>query len=245
MNTVAVIQARLGSTRLPGKVLQQIGAQTMLEHVVHRVSLANCVDQIVIATTDQPGDKPLIQFCEKQNWHWHAGSESDVLSRFVGAANAHHASRIIRITSDCPLIEPTLIDQVADLVPHAGGAEYGCNFYPIRRYPRGLDCEVFTQQTLNRLDETATDSAAREHVTLGAYRNQGMFSIASVQAKSDWSDLRWTVDTAEDLELVREIYHHFQEKLGQTDFDWKEVIEAYQQNPNWRSINHQVVQKAA
>ena len=80
---------------------------------------------------------------------------------------------------------------------------------------------------------------------MGAYRNQGMFSIASVQAKSDWSDLRWTVDTAEDLELVREIYDHFQEKLGQTDFDWKEVIEAYQQNPNWRSINHQVVQKAA
>ncbi len=241
MKTIAIIQARLGSTRLPGKVLRHVGGRTMIERVVERVQRCTRIDQVVIATSTKTADQPLVEFCQRQGWDVYAGSEHDVLTRYVDAADEFSADRIVRITSDCPLIEPTLIDQTVELLSNAPGTDYACNFHPQRRFPRGLDCEVLTRDTLERLNDLALDNHYREHVTLYVYRNASQFTIASINCENDWSHLRWTVDTQEDLQLVNAIYEHF----GAGDFDWKHIIAAYSDHPNWLDMNRHCIQKVA
>lgn len=241
MKTIAIIQARLGSTRLPRKVLCDVAGQSMLEHVVERVSRCRSIDEIVVATSHRPEDRELVQFCQKRKWAWYAGSEQDVLSRFVETARTYAADRIVRITSDCPLIDPSIIDSVVyrmDLNPQT---EYACNFHPARRFPRGLDCEGMTRDLLNRLDQLASEPRHREHVTLYAYEHPEAFTIESISHETDWSHLRWTVDTPEDLVLIQQIYQYF----GPAMFDWHDVISAYRQNPSWIHINENTVQKVA
>lgn len=241
MKTIAIIQARLGSTRLPRKVLSDIDGQTMIEHVVQRVSRCRNIDEVVVATTRAPGDQELVQYCRRHNWSWFAGSEKDVLKRYVDTAKAYSADLIVRITSDCPLIDPDLIDQTIDIVNLNSKIDYACNFHPTRRLPRGLDCEVLTRETLDRLDQLAVEAKYREHVTLYAYRHSDQFSIGSVTCDDDWSHLRWTVDDAQDLQLVRAIYRYFRAAM----FDWQDVIAAYDANPDWIHINKNSIQKAA
>jgi spore coat polysaccharide biosynthesis protein SpsF len=171
----------------------------------------------------------------------HAGSEHDVLKRYVDAADEFSADRIVRITSDCPLIEPELVDKTVELLSTVIGIDYACNFHPHRRYPRGLDCEVLTRETLARLDALALEAHFREHVTLYAYRNASLFTIASINSENDWSHLRWTVDTEEDLQLVNAIYDHF----DNSDFNWKQIISAYSTHSNWLEINRHCIQKVA
>jgi spore coat polysaccharide biosynthesis protein SpsF len=241
MKTVAIIQARLGSSRLPGKVLRHIGERTMIERVVERLQRCQTIDQVVIATTTEPADQRLVEFCQQRHWTVYTGSEHDVLTRYVEAANAFRADRIVRITSDCPLIEPTLVDRTVKLLSNAPGIDYACNFHPHRRFPRGLDCEVLTRDALERLDTLATEIRHREHATLYVYQNPSQFTIASINCENDWSRLRWTVDTEEDLQLANAIYEHF----GGSDFDWKQVIAAYSNHPNWLEINRHCIQKVA
>ena len=147
----------------------------MIEQVVQRVRRCQRVDEVVVATTTEPQDAELIQFCQQRDWAWFAGSEHDVLQRFVDAADAYSADRIVRITSDCPLIDPELIDRVIDTLAVTPNCDYACNFHPNRWFPRGLDCEVLTRETLNRLDDLAIEPNFREHVTLFAYRNMDLF----------------------------------------------------------------------
>ena len=245
--TVAIIQARLGSSRLPGKILLDIAGQSMLERVVARVGQAKLADQVVIATTTESTDDPLIEYCEARNWSYYRGSEHDVLDRYLETARRFSATRVVRITSDCPLIDPEVIDQLVQLSTASTAQaefEYCCNFYPERHFPRGLDCECISTQALERIARLATSPEHREHVTLYAYRNPERFSIGSLKSSSDFSGFRWTVDTPEDLELIRTIYHHF-ESLGVYQFDWKQTIAACQANPHWQEINQLVVQKVA
>lgn len=213
----------------------------MIQRVVDRVSQCQRVDGIVIATTDQPQDQELIQYCQQQDWNWFAGSEHDVLRRYVDAAETCSADRIVRITSDCPLIDPALIDQVIKRLDGAPQPDYACNFHPRRHFPRGLDCEVMTQDTLRRLDRVAIVPNYREHVTLYVYRHVDQFSIGSVRSAHDWSYLRWTVDTEQDLHLAQEIYRYF----GTTKFNWRDVVQAYAENPGWIEINRNSIQKVA
>ena len=241
MKTVAIIQARLGSTRLPGKVLRPLGGKTMIECVMQRLADCKKIDQLVIATTTQPADRKLIEFCRDRNWNFHAGSEHDVLSRYVETAEKYSADQIVRITSDCPLIGPGLVDQTVDRMDTVRGIDYACNFHPRRRFPRGLDCEAMTRETLTRIDRLATTAQYREHVTLYAYRHPEKFTIASINQTDDWSHLRWTVDTEDDLTLASEIYRHF----GNKPFDWKQIIEAYDTHPTWIEINRHCLQKTA
>ncbi len=241
MKTIAIIQARLGSTRLPRKVLRDIAGQTMIQRVINRVRQCQRVDGIVIATTLLQQDRELVQYCQHQNWDWFAGSEQDVLQRYLKAAELHGADRIVRITSDCPLIDPALIDQVIECLDANPQADYACNFYPSRHFPRGLDCEAMTLETLRRLDQLATEPPHREHVTLYAYRNPDQFSIASVLSASDWSHFRWTVDTEQDWQLVQAIYRYF----GTTKFGWQDLVQAYRANPDWIEINKNSIQKVA
>ena len=241
MKTVAIIQARLGSTRLPGKVLRPLGGKTMLECVMQRLGDCKTIDQLVIATTTELADRELIEFCQQRQWNVHAGSENDVLSRYVEAAEKYEADQIVRITSDCPLIDPRIVDQTVDLMNSAPDIDYATNFHPCRTYPRGLDCEAMTRRTLSRMDRLAQSERYREHVTLYAYQNPKKFNIASLTGTEDWSHLRWTVDTEEDLQLASEIYRHF----GDSPFDWKQIIEAYETHPAWIEINRHCLQKIA
>ncbi len=245
--TVAIIQARLGSTRLPGKILLDIAGQSMLERVVSRVKQAKQVDEVVIATTTNDSDQTLIDYCQQKNWNCFRGSENDVLSRYLDAARQFSATRVVRVTSDCPLIASDVIDELVQLSAINGNdskLDYCCNFYPIRRYPRGLDCETISMDALERISRLAYIPEHREHVTLYAYRHPTEFSIGSLTCSSDYSALRWTVDTPEDLAMVRKIYDHF-ESTGNHDFDWQEAAAACMANPEWQKINHMVIQKAA
>lgn len=241
MKTVAVVQARIQSTRLPAKVLSEIHGKTMLQRVVERTAKASQIDEIVVATSNTAADAVLIEYCHHMGWHVVAGSEDDVLSRYQTAAEETSADRIVRITSDCPLIDCHVIDSVIE-VSQQLDVDYACNFFPLRYFPRGLDCEVLKRETLERVNREAVEPRHREHVTLLIYdRPREKFSVGSVVAPTDHSDLRWTVDTPQDLRLVQEIYGWF----GEADFDWTEVVNAYRQNPSWLSINHGTMQKVA
>ena len=238
VKVVAIIQARMGSTRLPGKVLLDLAGKPMLERVVNRVGRARRIDELVVATTTQPGDDRLAEFCGARAWPFFRGSESDVLDRYYHAARKFGAQTVVRITSDCPLIEPEMIDRVvAEL--EDGASDYACNILPRRTFPRGLDVEAFTFEALERSWREDTNPAWREHVTTYIQRHPELFRIRGVLNEVDYSSHRWTVDTPEDLELVRKIYHHF----GHDDFSWHDVLKLLESHPAWSKINRHIEQK--
>jgi len=239
MKNVAIIQARMGSSRLPGKVLRDVNGMTMLDRVVQRVTRCQYVHQVVVATSDLQIDRAIVDHCRDFGYTVFAGDHLDVLSRFVNAATEFEADRVIRITADCPLIDSTVVDQVVIKMENDPFLDYSCNFFPNRRYPRGLDAEAFTIQTLMLADKLARATSEREHVTLQIYQNPSLYRIGSVEPRLDHSHLRWTVDTAADLELVNSIYRHF----GHQRFHWRQIVDAYQTNPHWLTINQQITQK--
>jgi len=239
MKNVAIIQARMGSSRLPGKVLRDVNGMTMLDRVVRRVRRSQYIDQVVVATSDLLQDRAIVNHCRDFGYSVFAGHHLDVLSRFLDAANQFEADRIIRITSDCPLIDSGLIDQVVIKLENDPFLDYACNFFPKRMYPRGLDAEAFTIQTLRLADKLSRDMSQREHVTLQIYQNASLYRIGSVQPRRDYSHLRWTVDTGEDLQLVNLIYKHFDHQR----FRWRQILDAYQTNPHWLTINQHSIQK--
>lgn len=242
MKTIVIIQARMGSSRLPGKVLADIQGQPMLARVVNRVRQAKRVDEVVIATSVESGDDPLEEFCDRRGWPCYRGSHLDVLDRYYHAAAAFHADVVVRITSDCPLIDASMIDLVAGRVIDSRGAiDYCANVLAPRTFPRGLDTEAFTREALVRNWTEAGEPSCREHVTPYFYRNPELFRIAHVINPTDESAHRWTVDTPEDLQLVRQIFEHFAGR----EFGWQEVLSAFLGNPSWMLINAHVQQKAA
>ncbi|MBN2292787.1 MAG: glycosyltransferase family protein [Pirellulales bacterium] len=235
---VAIIQARMGSTRLPGKVLMDLHGRTMLERVVGRTRRASLIDEVVVATTSHESDEPIIDECRRLDVPYFLGSEDDVLDRYNRAADAHHADVIVRITSDCPLIDPTETDRVvrAFLDSHA---DYASNF--IRRtYPRGLDTEAMSAATLAHAWLEAGEPYERIHVTPYIYGHPEMFQLLSVTGREDHSNYRWTVDTPEDLQFVREIYR----LLGTRETaGWREVLSLLRANPKLAEINQSVRHK--
>jgi spore coat polysaccharide biosynthesis protein SpsF len=238
MRTVCIIQARMGSTRLPGKVLRPLLGRPMLWWVVHRARQARLLDEVVVATTLDARDDQLDDLCCREGWGCFRGSEEDVLDRYYQAAKHVEADVVVRITSDCPLIDPRVIDHVTAAYfagfPHP---DYVSIFEP-RTYPRGLDTEVFSMKALETAWREDT-SAWREHVTPYIYRNPDRFRLLSVCNPVDYAHHRWTVDTPEDLELVTRIYEHF----GHGDFRWGDVIGLLERNPEWAEINRHVEQK--
>lgn len=231
----------MGSTRLPGKVRLDLAGEPMLARVVHRVQRARLLDEVVVATTTQSDDDAIAQLCAVRGWPCARGSLDDVLDRYFQAALARRAEVVVRITSDCPLIEPELIDQVVGAVladpPHV---DYASNVQPPRTFPRGLDTEVMRFDALERAWREDTNPTWREHVTPYLYRHPERFRIQGVFNAVDLSHLRWTVDTAEDLELVRRIYGFF----GDDTFSWYDVLRLLEWRPEWLEINRSVEQKA-
>jgi spore coat polysaccharide biosynthesis protein SpsF len=242
MKVIAIIQARMGSTRLPGKVLLDLVGEPMLARVVYRTRRAQTLDEVVVATTLQPADEAIMRLCAERGWPCFRGSEEDVLDRYYRAAVAHQADTIVRITSDCPLIEPEAVDRVVrEFLERQPGLDYACNVLPRRTFPRGLDTEVMRFDVLERAWREDTNPAWREHVTLYIQRNPDLFCIHGVINEVDYSHMRWTVDTPEDLAFVRRIYDHF----GHDFFSWREVLAVLEQRPEWLEINRYVQQKVA
>ena len=242
MKVVAIVQARLGSTRLPGKVLRDLAGKPMLARVLERVRRAESVDETLVATSDLPGDDPLAEWLTVGGHAFFRGSERDVLARFAGAAVQSGADAIVRITADCPLIDPGVIDEVVAAF-RAGQPDlaYASNVLPRRTFPRGLDTEVFAREALELCEREATDASSREHVTPFIYRHPERFRLHGIEADADYSEHRWTVDTPEDFELIENIYR----ALGDSEFSWKDVLHLVAKNPGWSEINRHIAQKTA
>ena len=204
MRRVVVVQARMTSTRLPGKVLMDLAGAPLLERELERLRRCRLADEIVLAMTTNADDDPLVALADRLGLRWYRGSEHDVLSRYVGAAREARADVVVRVTSDCPLIDPDEVDAVIEALDPA--TDYAANVLE-RRLPRGLDTEALWRDTLERIARMATSTPAREHVTWFCHTERPeLFVIRSVPRPYDAADLRWTVDTPEDLELVRRLY---------------------------------------
>jgi len=239
MNIVAIIQARMGSSRLPGKVLKDIGGRTMLARVVRRARRSSLIDESVVATTIEPSDAPIVKECENLRVGIFQGSEMDVLDRYYHGAKAYDADAIVRITSDCPLIEPEVIDRVIQAFLDEA-PDYASNSIE-RSYPRGLDVEVLTFDALAEAWKMAKAPYERVHVTPFIYQNPSRFRLLSVKGEIDCSHFRWTVDTQEDLDFVRAIYS----RLGNIDtFNWKDVLAILEKEPALAEINCHIRQKS-
>ncbi len=234
---VAIIQARMGSSRLPGKVLALIQGHPMLWHVVRRTLSAKTLDEVIVATTTQSGDVAIVALCRELGVGCFQGSEPDVLDRYYQAALRAKADAVVRITSDCPLIDPEIVDKVVKAFL-SEKPDYASNSL-VRTYPRGLDTEVMTFGALERAWSNARQKYERSHVTPYIYENPGKFDLLSVTGEQDQSAYRWTVDTPEDLEFVRAVYDRLEGKrclLG-------DVLRLMEREPELAEINRAVSQK--
>lgn len=242
MRTVAIIQAHMGSTRLPGKVMLDLGGQPVLRRVVDRASRILGVDEVVVACATLPADDVLEEAGRGWGVPVFRGSDDDVLHRFVGAARAHEADVCMRITSDCPLLDPGVSGEILRRFHEAGGAvEYASNKIP-QSFPRGLDTEVFTREALERAACEAAEPYQRAHVTIYMYEHPERFRLLSVTSDVDRSDWRWTLDTPEDLRFLREVFL----RLGSNpSFTYRDVVALLEREPNLREINSHVRQKDA
>ncbi len=230
----------MGSTRLPGKVMLDLAGEPMLVRSVNRVSRSHTVNKVVIATTSLSADDAIMRLCSQHGWPCFRGSENDVLDRYYKAAVAYGSEIIVRITSDCPLIEPAIIDQVVQaFLERQAEIDYVSNVWPERTFPRGLDTEVIRFEALERAWREDKNPAWREHVTPYIQYNPALFHFRGVVNNTDYSHMRWTVDTLEDLEFVRRIYAHF----GNDRFPWRDVLSVLEKHPEWLDINQQVQQK--
>jgi glutamate-1-semialdehyde 2,1-aminomutase len=231
IKTLALIQARMGSSRFPGKVLKPLGNKSLIQFLIERLAQSRTIDKIMLVTSDSQRDDILASHVESLGYEVFRGSESDVLDRYYQAAASCPSEIVIRITADCPLIDPDLIDQVVTKLQKEQ-ADYATNTLP-PTYPDGLDVEAFTFQALKQTWVSATTNAEREHVT-PYMRNSGHFRIASIQNDSDQSEHRWTVDQMEDYEVIRNVLS----ALGhRADFSWHEVLELQQRHPSLFSAN--------
>lgn len=212
MSTLAIIQARMGSTRLPGKVLRPILGRPMLWHIVARVRQAGDIGQVIVATSDMLRDEPIRLFCSENNIACFAGSETDVLDRFYHAAVKYDGDPLIRITADCPFVDPEIIMSLLalyrsasyDYVSVATGA--GAIFLDNGRFPDGLDAECFSFTALKRAWLEAHQPTDREHVTPYIWRNKPLFRSVHLTSPIDYSSLRWTVDHEADFQMVAQVY---------------------------------------
>jgi len=273
LKVIAIVQARMSSTRLPGKVLLDIGGKPMLARVIDRSRRAKWVDEVIVATTSEEEDTPIAAFCQGYDVPYYRGSQFDVLDRYYRAAKQFQADVIVRITADCPLIDPQLMDEVIEdlffwkgdpskpLLQGEGMQEnpfwdFAANRLPPpwkRTYPIGLDTEVCTFTALERAWQEAQQPYHREHVMPYLYEPDhsvhcstlhvsqsmpdfppGYFKVLVVDHDPDYGNYRWTVDTMDDLLLLREIYARF----GNHDqMSWGEVLKLFQEDPQLNRIN--------
>lgn len=235
MKIVAMVQARMGSTRLPNKVMIPIGGVPMIELLLSRLARAKEIDQIVVATSMDERNLPLVRHVSQLGYACEQGSENDVLGRFVQAAKKHQADVVVRITGDCPLVDPGLVDEVIRRFK-TSGADYFSNISP-PTFPDGLDIEVCTFSALERAEKESRSPFDHEHVT-PYVRESGKFTTAAMQHDQDLSGLRWTVDESADFDVIEAVFTHFH---PHTDFSWTEVLSLQLQHPDMFTNNQHLI----
>ena len=241
MKTVIIVQARMTSTRLHGKVLRKVLDRPLLDYLIERLKRVRSADDVVIATTINNTDLPIVELCEKLNCRYYRGSEDDVLGRYYYAATEFGADAVVRVTSDCPLIDPNVIDDAIQYYQeNSAKYDYVSNILK-RSYPRGMDCEVFSYDVLERAFHEATASYEREHVTPFINRHPDRHRLGCVMLDEDQSHHRWTVDTPEDFELIGRMIETLYPKIP--EFTLKDCLELIKRNPEWERINAHIEQK--
>ncbi len=241
MKTVIIVQARMTSTRLPGKVLKRIMDKPLLEYQIERLQRASLADETVIATTINDSDIPIVELCRHLAIPCFRGSENDVLARYHDTALKHDADIIVRVTSDCPLIDPIVIDRVIGFFKDNYGVYDYVSNVQTRTYPRGLDCEVLTSSVLEEICLEALEPPDREHVTPYIYGHPERFIIGSVTYFEDQSHHRWTVDTPEDFILIKNILENIYPI--KPDFTFEDCLQLIEEHPEWLKINTNIKQK--
>lgn len=226
-STVAIVQARTASTRLPGKVLAPVMGQPMILRQLERLSRSARISQIVVATSDEPQDDELAEIVTAAGYPCVRGEHDDVLARFRKVLDIYPARTVVRITADCPLISPSVVDTVvSEFMKH--GVDYASNtLEPM--FPDGLDVEVFRAQCLTDIAALNLDTDEKEHVTLGIYRRPERFRVLNVPADEDYSQLRWTVDVPEDLTFVSWVFEQL--LVDNPDFDYLDVLHLLERHP--------------
>ncbi|MGA9533696.1 MAG: glycosyltransferase family protein [Anaerolineales bacterium] len=238
-NVVAIIQARMGSSRLPGKVLADLVGQPMLSHVLRRAARIPDVDRCLVATTTSENDQPIVDLCAELGVKCFRGHPTDVLDRYYRAAVEAEADVIVRITGDCPLLDPDVSQRtLSAFLESDPPVDFAANRLPDHRtFPIGLDTEVCSFDALQTAHAQASAPHQREHVMPFLYENPDRFRIQLVDAERDLSHLRWTVDTAEDLEFVRAVYRALAPDI---DFGMAKVLALLDRRPDLLNINAQV-----
>ena len=237
MNKVTImLQARIDSKRLPGKVIASIVGKPMIWHIINRLKHVKLADQIILLTTKKPSDKILSKIAEKNNISYFRGPINDVLKRYYLCAQKFSANPIIRITGDCPLVDPWLIDEMIEFF-QSHQYDYVSNTLK-PTYPDGLDVEIFSFKTLQQLEKLTTKKFDREHVTSFIMKNKTRFKTFNFENKKDLSDLRLTVDEKNDLTLVRKIYTLMKPN---TLFSLKTVLTLLKKNPTLLDINRNIM----
>ncbi|MEP7152365.1 MAG: glycosyltransferase family protein [Nitrospira sp.] len=242
MNIVCTIQARMRSTRLPGKVMLPIMGRPMLELMIERLKRVNQIDAIVVATTSDASCDVIQSLATRLNVGCFRGSEEDVLDRVLGAARAAQADIIVETTGDCPVVDPDVIDQVISAFL-SSSVDY-CSNVLERTYPRGLDVQVFPLNVLEQVAKLTQDPVDHEHVSLYIYRHPERFRLRNVSSglSPDAGELRLTVDTPEDFELVTKIYETLYSL--KPDFGLADILDLCARNPELPLMNQHVKQKA-
>jgi spore coat polysaccharide biosynthesis protein SpsF len=240
MKIVATIEARMTSSRLPGKVLMPVLGQTMLEHLVTRLAAVPSLDAIVLATTVNAADDPLAEFAAAQGIACFRGSEDDVMQRVIDAASSVSADIVVEITGDCPVIDPQIIEQAIRMFG-AHDADYVGNAQ-VRSYPDGMDVQVFRLETLKKSAALTSDPLDREHVTLHIRNHPELFSHVHLVAPPElhWPTLGLTLDEPADYELLKRVIEHFE---GQALFSCLDAVRLLRDKPEWLAINEAVQRK--
>lgn len=229
--TSVIIQARMGSSRLPGKIMKKILGKPMIDYVLERISKSSLISEVIIATSDKEENNYFIKYLESKGVKYYIGDEEDVLSRYYYAAKKFNVENIVRITADCPLIDPLIVDNTIRKY-FEDSVEYASNIFP-RSFPKGLDTEVFSFKALEKANYEATSKYDREHVT-SYIRESEKFKLSNYLNDKDYSEIRLTVDWIEDFILIDKIFNSFTPNMF---FNWTDVISVLDNNPDLVDIN--------
>jgi spore coat polysaccharide biosynthesis protein SpsF (cytidylyltransferase family) len=232
LKTIAIIQARMSSTRLPGKIMMELCGMPMINVLLQRISLAKEIDSIVVATTDSSTDDVLVDWLKKNNVLYFRGSENDVLERYWKCAKSFNAKTIVRITSDDPFKDPSIIDK-AVLTFNTSDVDYVSNTIS-PTYPEGLDVEVFSFSALTKAFQQASFTSDREHVTPYIWRNPQIFKTINFKMNPNLRGWRWTIDKVEDLEFARAVFLALENNIF---INYLEIIKMLKKNPKLLKIN--------
>lgn len=240
---LAIVQARMTSSRLPGKVMRELHGAPMIARQLERIKRARMVSGVVVATSTDTSDDPLVVYLAAHGYEVVRGSLKDVLARFVRTIDKYQPESIVRLTADCPLISPTVIDEVVETYL-ASSVEY-CSNTLTPTYPDGLDVEVVRASVLRKVHDAATDPHEREHVTLGVYRHPERFTLLNYADPSgrNRSDLRWTVDNADDFAFVQWVYAALHD--SNPAFDYSDVVELIERVPEKSRTSHHAARNSA